>query len=165
MNFDVEIDGLATRLEVERDGEHCRFRLGEQEERNAQLGAVEPGVYSVLLDGRSYEARAEPGDDCVWITIRGRRFRVTIRDPRCWSRTGARAPGQDRENVIASMPGKVVRVLVKPGESVAAGQGILVVEAMKMQNEMKTRRGGTVVTVAVREGETVVAGAILATIE
>jgi biotin carboxyl carrier protein len=63
------------------------------------------------------------------------------------------------------MPGKVVRVLVKPGESVAAGQGILVVEAMKMQNEMKTRRGGTVVTVAVREGETVVAGAILATIE
>jgi len=54
---------------------------------------------------------------------------------------------------------------VKPGERVTAGQGILVVEAMKMQNEMKTRRGGTVATVAVREGETVVAGAILATIE
>jgi biotin carboxyl carrier protein len=165
MNFDVEIDGIATRLEVHRDGEHCRFRLGEQEERSAQLAAVEPGVYSVLLDGRSYEARAEPGEDCAWITIRGHRFRVAIRDPRRWSRTGARAPGQDRENVIASMPGKVVRVLVKPGESVAAGQGILVVEAMKMQNEMKTRRGGTVISVAVREGETVVAGAILATIE
>ena len=165
MTFDVEIDGIATRLQVQRDGEHCRFRLGEQEERRAQLAAVEPGVYSVLLDGRSYEARAEPGEDCVWITIRGSRFRVAIRDPRRWSRTGGHAPGQDRENVIASMPGKVVRVLVKPGESVAAGQGILVVEAMKMQNEMKTRRGGTVATVAVREGETVVAGAILATIE
>lgn len=165
MTFDVEIDGLSTRLEVQRDGEYCRFRLGEQEERSAQLAMVEPGVYSVLLDGRSYEARAEPGGECAWITIRGHRFRVAITDPRRWSRTGASAPGQDRESVIASMPGKIVRVLVKAGESVAAGQGILVVEAMKMQNEMKTRRGGTVVSVAVREGETVAAGAVLATIE
>jgi biotin carboxyl carrier protein len=165
MTFDVEIDGTSTRLEVERDGEHCRFRLGEQAERSALLAAVEPGVYSVLLDGRSYEARAEPGEDCSWITIRGRRFRVAIKDPRRWSRAGARAPDQDRENVIASMPGKVVRLLVEPGETVAAGQGIVVVEAMKMQNEMKARRGGTVVAVTVREGETVVAGAILATIE
>jgi biotin carboxyl carrier protein len=165
MIFDVEIDGLSTRLEVQRDGERCRFRLGEQEERSAQLATVEPGVYSVLLDGRSYEARAEPGDDCAWITIRGHRFRVAIKDPRRWARTGVSALGVDRENVIASMPGKIVRLLVKPGESVAAGQGILVVEAMKMQNEMKTRRGGTVLAVAVREGETVAAGAVLVTIE
>jgi biotin carboxyl carrier protein len=163
MIFDVEIDGLSTRLEVQRDGERCRFRLGEQEERSAQLAAVEPGVYSVLLDGRSYEARAEPGEDCAWITIRGHRFRVAITDPRRWSRTGPSLPGQDRENVIASMPGKIV--LVKPGENVTAGQGILVVEAMKMQNEMKTRRGGTVAAIAVREGETVAAGAVLVTIE
>jgi biotin carboxyl carrier protein len=165
MTFDVEIDGAATRLEVHRDGEHCRFRLGEQGERSAQLTEVEPGVYSVLLDGRSYEARAEPGEDCAWITIRGHRFRVAITDPRRWSRKGAGAHGPERENVIAAMPGKIVRVLVKAGESVAAGQGILVVEAMKMQNEMKTRRGGQVVAVAVREGETVAAGAVLATIE
>jgi biotin carboxyl carrier protein len=165
MTFDVDIDGISTRLEVQRDGEHCRFRLGDQDERSAQLAMVEPGVYSVLLDGRSYEARAETGEDCAWITIRGHRFRVAITDPRRWARTAARAPGQDRESVVASMPGKIVRVLVKPGESVTAGQGILVVEAMKMQNEMKTRRGGTVVAVAVREGETVAAGAILATIE
>ena len=165
MTFDVEIDGLSTRLEVQRDGENCRFRLGEQQERSAQLAAVEPGVYSVLLDGRSYEARAEPGEDCAWITIRGHRFRVAIKDPRRWSRTGVSALSADRENVIASMPGKIVRLLVKPGESVAAGQGILVVEAMKMQNEMKTRRGGTVAAIAVREGETVAAGAVLVTIE
>ena len=165
MTFDVEVDGVSTRLEVESDGEHCRFRLGEQRGRSAQLAAVESGVYSVLIDGRSYEARAEPGDDCAWITIRGHRFRVAIKDPRRWSRTGVSAPSADRENVIASMPGKIVRLLVKPGESVAAGQGILVVEAMKMQNEMKTRRAGTVVAVGVREGETVAAGAVLVTIE
>jgi biotin carboxyl carrier protein len=90
---------------------------------------------------------------------------VAITDPRRLSRKGAGAHGPERENVIAAMPGKIVRVLVKAGESVAAGQGILVVEAMKMQNEMKTRRGGQVVAVAVREGETVAAGAVLATIE
>jgi len=165
VTFDVEIDGVSTRLEVESDGKHCRFRLGEQRGRTAQVAAVESGVYSVLIDGRSYEARAESGDDCAWITIRGHRFRVAIKDPRRWSRTSASALSADRENVIASMPGKIVRLLVKPGESVAAGQGILVVEAMKMQNEMKTRRSGTVVAVAVREGETVVAGTVLATIE
>ena len=164
MTFDVEIDGAATRIEVHGEGENRRFRLGEQTERSAQLAEVEPGVYSVLLDGRSYEARAEPGEDCAWITIRERRFRVAITDPRRWSRKGAGAQGPERENVTASMPGKIVRVLVRPGQSVRAGQGILVVEAMKMQNEMKTRRGGQVVTVAVREGETVAAGAVLATI-
>jgi len=63
------------------------------------------------------------------------------------------------------MPGVVVALRVKLGDAVKAGQAVVVVEAMKMQNEMKTRRGGTVATVAVREGETVVAGAILATIE
>ena len=165
MTFDVDIDGVVTRLQVHRDGGTCRFRFGQQEERSAQLTEVEPNVYSVLLDGRSYEARAEPGEDCAWITIRGHRFRVAITDPRRWSRKGAGAQGAERENVIAAMPGKIVRVLVKAGESVAAGQGILVVEAMKMQNEMKTRRGGQVVAVAVREGDTVAAGAVLATIE
>ncbi|HUK53924.1 MAG TPA: biotin/lipoyl-containing protein [Candidatus Binatia bacterium] len=165
MTFDVEIDGAATRLEVDRDGEQCRFRFGPQPERRAQLTEVEPGVYSVLLDGRSYEARAEPGEDCAWITIRGHRFRVAITDPRRWLPKGGGGHGAERENVVAAMPGKIVRVLVKPGDSVAAGQGILVVEAMKMQNEMKTRRGGHVVAVAVREGETVAAGAVLATIE
>ena len=63
------------------------------------------------------------------------------------------------------MPGKIVRVLVKPGDRVESGQGILVVEAMKMQNEMKAHRAGRIAALPVREGETVSAGAILATIE
>ncbi|MBM3724451.1 MAG: biotin/lipoyl-binding protein [Acidobacteria bacterium] len=63
------------------------------------------------------------------------------------------------------MPGKVVRVLVQEGDLVEAGQGIAVVEAMKMQNEMKARRGGRVVTVRVAEGAAVAAGEVLAVIE
>jgi len=63
------------------------------------------------------------------------------------------------------MPGKVVRVLVAPGDSVEAGQGIAVVEAMKMQNEMKAARAGKVLSVPAKEGATVAAGEVLATIE
>ena len=165
MTFDVHIDGVPVRLEVHGDGDLYRFRLGDQEERQAQLAEVEPGVFSVLLDGRSYEARAEYGDECAWITVRGRRFRVAITDPRRWTQSSAALHGHDRETIVASMPGKIVRVLVLPGETVAAGQGVIVIEAMKMQNELKARRAGRLTAVPVREGETVAAGAILATIE
>src|SRR6266404_5592936 len=165
MTFDVQIEGVPSRLEVHRDGDLYRFRLGDQDERQAQLAEVEPGVFSALLDGRSYEARAEYGDECAWITVRGRRFRIAITDPRRWTQSSAAVHGHDRETIVASMPGKIVRVLVQPGETVAAGQGVIVIEAMKMQNEMKARRAGHVTAVPVREGETVAAGAILATIE
>jgi biotin carboxyl carrier protein len=173
MTFDVQIDGAPARLEVHREGDVFRFRLGDQDERQAQLAEVEPGVFSVLLDGRSYEAHAERGDkngdehtdDCACITVRGRRFRIAITDPRRWTQSSAAAHGHDRETIVASMPGKIVRVLVQPGETVAAGQGVIVIEAMKMQNEMKARRAGRVTAVPVRAGETVAAGAILATIE
>ena len=165
MTFDIQIDGVPARLEAYRDGDLYRFRLGDQGERQAQLAEVEPGVFSVLLDGRSYEARAEYGNECAWITVRGRRFRIAIADPRRWTQSNAAVHGHDRETIVASMPGKIVRVLVQPGETVAAGQGVIVIEAMKMQNEMKARRAGRLTAVPVREGETVAAGAILATIE
>lgn len=165
MTYAVKIDDQSAQLEVRRQGEHYRFRLGPQEEKQAQLLQVEPGLFSVLLNGRSYEARAEPGEDCCWVTIQGRRFRVEITDPRRWSNKtgGRRAEGQ--ENITAPMPGKIVRLLVSAGDAVRAGQGLVVVEAMKMQNEMKARKPGRVVALPVREGDTVSAGAILATIE
>jgi len=63
------------------------------------------------------------------------------------------------------MPGKVVRVLVAPGESVSAGQGLVVVEAMKMQNEVKSNKAGVVVSLAVKDGATVNAGDLLVVVE
>ncbi len=165
MIFDVQIDRQQARLQIERQEDSYRFRLGGQPERRAALTEVEPGVYSVLIDGRSYEAHAESGADCAWITIRGHRFCVTVTDPRRWSRRRTGAHGLEREEIVAPMPGKIVRLLVEPGADVEAGQGIVVMEAMKMQNELKTRRAGRVAGVPVRPGDTVSAGAILATIE
>ncbi len=165
MTLDIQIDDSHARLEIHQQGDTYRFRLGDQPERQAQLIEVEPGVYSVLLDGRSFEAHAESGTDCAWITIRGHRFRVAVNDPRRWSSRRAGAHGHEREEILAPMPGKVVRLLVEPGQAVERGQGIVVIEAMKMQNEMKSHRAGRVAAIPVRAGETVAAGAILATIE
>jgi biotin carboxyl carrier protein len=130
-----------------------------------EIVAVEPGVYSVLLEGRSYEARVEDCDGAVIVFIDGHRFEIENRDPRRWSRRARRAGAEGRLNVAAPMPGKVVRLLVAEGDTVEAGQGLLVVEAMKMQNELKAAKAGRVVTLAARQGATVAAGEVLAVIE
>jgi biotin carboxyl carrier protein len=97
--------------------------------------------------------------------VSGRRFEFAIDDPRAWKRTGGSGGGHGRASITAPMPGKVVRVLATAGERVEAGQGIVVVEAMKMQNEMKAPRAGRVIAIAVRENDSVNAGTVLATIE
>jgi biotin carboxyl carrier protein len=165
MTLNVRIDGAATRLEVNREGEQYRFRLDDQAERRAEIRPLRPGVYSVLLDGRSYDVYAQSDKNGAWITVGGRRFHVAIADPRRWIPGGSGPHGHELENIVAPMPGKIVRVLVEPGQAVEAGQGVVVIEAMKMQNEMKARRAGRVTAVPVSRGETVAAGAILATIE
>jgi biotin carboxyl carrier protein len=136
-----------------------------KEADGAQIVCVEPGVYSVLLDGRSYEARVEESDGCTIVFIDGHRFEIEIRDPRRRFRHAGRLGAEGRLNVAAPMPGKIVRLLVAEGDPVEAGQGLLVVEAMKMQNEMKAPKAGRVVTLAARQGATVAAGEVLAAIE
>jgi biotin carboxyl carrier protein len=131
----------------------------------AEIVAVEPGVYSVLQGGCSYEARVEQSEGGMAVFIRGDRFEVLIRDPRRRPRQVGKAGMEGRFNVVAAMPGKIVRVLVAVGDQVDAGQGLLVVEAMKMQNEMKAPKAGQVAALAAREGATVAAGEVLAVIE
>jgi biotin carboxyl carrier protein len=128
---------------------------------DATVVEVEPGVYSVLAEGRSWEARVT-GDE---ISIGDHRFSFEIEDPRQWKRTGAGAEAHGRASILAPMPGKIVRILVKVGDAVVAGQGIVVVEAMKMQNEMKAPKDGSVTAIQVKENDSVTAGAVLAVIE
>jgi biotin carboxyl carrier protein len=126
---------------------------------------VEPGVYSVLLDGVSYEIRIQPSPEGVTASVAGRRFAVEVRDPRDASRSSRAAIGTGRQNVTAPMPGKVVRILVSAGDLVETSQGLVVVEAMKMQNELKAARPGRVTEIRAREGETVAAGDVLMILE
>ncbi|MDQ6666080.1 MAG: biotin/lipoyl-binding protein [Acidobacteriota bacterium] len=129
-------------------------------ENKPDVVEVEPGVYSILLNGRSYEARAD-GDV---ISIDGHRIRVEIQDPRRWNPAKSRWKSEG-ESIKAPMPGKIVRVLVKIGDDVTAGQGLVVIEAMKMQNELKWPRAGNVTAINIKENDAVIAGTVLAMIE
>jgi biotin carboxyl carrier protein len=121
---------------------------------------IEPGVFSVLRDGKSYTVVID-GDTAL---VNGTRVPLPA-DPRDWRPGSSGAGAGGAENIVAPMPGRVVKVLVSAGETVEAGAGIVVVEAMKMQNEMQAARGGRVSSLRVREGDTVCAGDVLASIE
>lgn len=122
---------------------------------------VEPGVFSVLSGGRSYEVRVSGAEVAIGLFA----FEQEIEDPRAWKRSGHGASGHGHASIKAAMPGKVVRVLVGVGDQVEAGQGMLVVEAMKMQNELKAPRAGRVTSIEIKAGDSVSAGAVLAQIE
>jgi biotin carboxyl carrier protein len=150
MKWQISIDGHTLEIDPQE--------LGSVKE-------VEPGVYSVLLDGRSFEVRAMATAAVLNVEAGGRRFAVEVRDPRNASRQSRAAVTSGRQSVAAPMPGKVVRLLVREGDAVDVGQGLIVVEAMKMQNEMKASRAGRVAEVRVREGDTVAAGDKLVVLE
>jgi biotin carboxyl carrier protein len=135
------------------------------EGRSVSVLEVEPGIYSVLLDGRSFEARIERSQEAWAVTIGGRRFEVEIVDPRRRKPHGRGLGREGRQRVTAPMPGKVVRVLVAEGDAVEAGQGIAVIEAMKMQNELKSPKSGRVAALSLKEGATVSPGDVLAIID
>ena len=164
MKLNLKVNGAARQIEIVAPAPTCRFRLDEGAERTADVAAPAPGLYSILLDGRSYDVQVERTPQHFVVVLRGHRFEIEVHDPRRWSSQSAGRHGEDVETIAAPMPGKVVRVLVAPGDAVEAGQGVLVVEAMKMQNEMKATRAGRVVSVIAKEGATVAAGEVLATI-
>ncbi len=132
----------------------------------ADLRLCEPGVYSVLVDGRAAEARIEPAaNGASIVTIGPHRFAIEVRDRRRYLGASRSRGASGLQQICAPMPGKVVRVLVAQGDAVEAGQGIVVVEAMKMQNEIKAQRAGRIATISARGGATVAAGEVLATLE
>jgi biotin carboxyl carrier protein len=165
MTYDITIDGKNYRLELQPadGGWHCRL-----DGKEVQLDAVLTGrdVLSLLLGGKSYEIKREIGVDDLHFWVGSARYKVEVRDPR--SLRSRKADGADEKGpkkLIAPMPGKVVRVLLAEKAEVEAGQGILVVEAMKMQNEIKSPKKGTVQKIVAAEGANVNAGDVLAIVE
>ena len=163
MKLAVQISGHTREVEVTRDGPRLLVRL-DGRELAADAVEVATGTYSILLEGRSFEVRVqpEPGGR-LHLQTYGEDFPVEVLDPRVWrgKRSGI-LEAEGRQQVTAPMPGKVVRVLVAAGDKVEAGQGLLVVEAMKMQNEIRAPKSGTVERILVSEGQAVHAGHTLA---
>ena len=168
MKFDVEVAGRERSITVERIGDTGRFRIVlNGQAHDVEASPIDLGLSVIFLaDGRSLEAAATPGPGGDWlvqlphldvsVVVAGRRH---VR-----GRLGA-AGGPGLQRVTAPMPGRVLRVLVKPGDQVAHRQGLVVVEAMKMENELTAPKAGVVTEVAITEGTSVEAGRLLVVIE
>jgi biotin carboxyl carrier protein len=115
-------------------------------------------VYSLIVDGKSHESYVAPGDHDWQVLIRGRLYPVTVedeREKRLRSAAGGGVAETGEFHLRAPMPGLVVAILVEEGQAIKKGQVLLILESMKMQNELKSSRDGTIGRVRVRPGETV----------
>ena len=132
----------------------------------ADLSEPEPDIFIVVFNNRVYRCAVEKlPDGTTEVIVNGKSFPVTVRDKKHFHGKTGSAGASGGVMLSSPMPGKVVRVLLNAGEAVAAHQGVLVVEAMKMQNEVQSPRAGKVIEVKVSEGQTVNAGEVLAVVE
>lgn len=165
MVYEVIIEGASYRLELSRvDGQWaCRLN-GREVAMDAVL--ARPDVLSIIMDGRAYEIKRERGPSDLHLWVGSARYEVELRDPRSLrSRRDRASDAKGPRKLVAPMPGKVVRVLTPEKSEVEAGQGVVVVEAMKMQNELKSPKKGVVQKVLAAVGANVNAGDVLAIVE
>ena len=164
MLYDVTIDGKNHRLDLNLADGRWLCRLNG---RDLELDAIlaRPGVLSLRIGNMAYEVKSERVANELHLWVGSKVFTVEIRDPR--SLRGRVRAGDDQgpRKIVAPMPGKVVRVLVREGAEVESGAGVAVVEAMKMQNEIKSPKQGTIRKILVGEGAAVNAGDVLAIVE
>jgi biotin carboxyl carrier protein len=162
----LDIAGALRRVEIACDaaGTYTAVLDGENVALDARV--LRPGVLSLLLNGRAHRVVLEETGEETAVHVGRQRFEYRVDDPRSLRSRRARTDSADGPRTIkASMPGRVVRVMVAKGDAVAAQQGLLVVEAMKMQNELKSPKDGKVAQLLVQAGETVSAGQALAVVE
>jgi biotin carboxyl carrier protein len=168
MKLTAELEDEKHALEVKRDGGRV-FAEVDGRRYELILRTPEAGTYLLIADGRVYECLVER--DAVeralaHVHVAQDSYDITLIDPkrlRAGQSAGAESDGT--AHIVAPMAGKVVRVLVEQGASVEAGEGLVIVEAMKMQNEMKSPRAGRVSQLHATEGATVNAGDVLVIIE
>ncbi len=168
MNYEVsEKKGQTLRIGLRETGEgQYEVTLGDE---TVHLDAVRSGptIYSIIEDGQQFEAMVdERGAHGFEVLVGGRLFHLESLNERTkLLASSALAVSSGPQTVEAEMPGKVVRVNVAPGDAVSEGQGVVVVEAMKMENQIPSPIDGVVKEVAVSEGQTVEAGARLFVVE
>jgi biotin carboxyl carrier protein len=163
MKYEVRISGKTRIVEIERNAEGWRATLDGEAGAIAEVAETAPQTFSVLLVGQSHEISVTLSADGK-LNLQSGRFEFTAKviDPRSWrGRRHGGVEAEGRQQVVAPMPGKVIRLMVGAGEKVEADQGLLVVEAMKMQNEIRSPKSGTVERVVVAEGQAVNAGDVL----
>jgi biotin carboxyl carrier protein len=165
MTYEILIEGKPHKLELQQtDGKWSCNLDGKDYEIDAAVARRD--VISLIIGGDCYEVKREQTRNDLHIWVKSVRFPVEVRDPRSLRSRRAAAGGvEGPAKLLAPMPGKVVRILLHERDDVEAGQGILVVEAMKMQNELKSPKKGVVAKLLVKEGAAVNPGDVLAIVE
>ena len=164
MTYEIAIDGKNYRLDLNQVEGRWSCRVdGREIETDAVL--ARPNVLSLRLGNKAYEVKCERvgGETHIWVG--SQRFAAEVRDPRSLRSRTRTADDHGSKKLTAPMPGKVVRILLSQGTAVEAGAGVLVVEAMKMQNEVKSPKKGTIQKILVSEGAAVNAGDVLAIVD
>ena len=167
MKLKAQIGDSSSDLDIRVDGEQVFARVDDRE-YELEASEVEPGVYLLKNNGRIYEAYVSDIDSLgnAEVNVRGQRFDVAIFDPkRLRSTRSDYSHGDGRAEIKTAMPGKVVRIMAEIGQTVEKGTGVIVVEAMKMQNELRSLKDGVVKEIRTSEGATVNAGEVLVVIE
>jgi biotin carboxyl carrier protein len=168
MKLHAAISEYQANIRIKDDGVRV---AAEIDDRRYELEVHEfvPGRYLLIGDGQVFECRVAGRPESakeIEVVVGTAPYSIALTDPkRLRGPATMHAHGDATVRIIAPMPGKVVRVLVKIGEQVEAGAGIAVVEAMKMQNEMKTPKAGKITALSAELGATVNAGDVLAVIE
>jgi len=139
VKFEVRIGDKTCIVELDRNADRWRIALDGQP-LDADAVQIAPNIFSILLRGQSHEVRVTPSPNgTLTLQTNLEEFTAEVIDPRAWSgRRHSALEAEGRQQIVAPMPGKVVRLLVKAGDTVEAGQGLLVIEAMKMQNEIRS---------------------------
>lgn len=168
MKYYVDVEGRTFELDFQEEGEQLRVQIGEQSLVLDLRQVTQPSLYSLLIDNRSYEIFVEAHGDEFDVLIGSEMFHLKVQDE--WTRRLANIQRKTEVQsgdlaIKAPMPGAVVAVEVAPGEEVKRGQGLVILSAMKMENEIKAPRAGRVKSVEVQPGQTVEQGRTLVVIE
>jgi biotin carboxyl carrier protein len=170
MKFEIRLTGAGRKrkhvVELERKGGVPTVALDGQPV-NADAVQIAPNIVSVMLGGQSFEIHVSRSKDgTLKLQCGPHEFSADIIDSRAWrGRKHNAVEVEGRQEILAPMPGKVVRLLAAVGDAVEAGQGLLVVEAMKMQNEIRSPKSGKLERLLVQEGQNVNAGEVLAWVD
>lgn len=168
MRYEVEIGGRLRQLVVTRTGDGFAVSV-DGRTRQVDAARIDAHTLSLVVDSvwsADVSIAADPVSGQLTVHVGSTPIAVTLNGRRRWGRKNEGAgSGSGPQRLTAPMPGKVVRVLVKAGDLVTARQPVVVVEAMKMENELRASREGTVADIHVREGMSVDAGALLLVIQ
>jgi biotin carboxyl carrier protein len=165
MKYTVVIQEQRLEIELRRKGDSMiEAEIGGRLYQ-LQGKAVEPGIYWLTWNNQSLEIGVTQSIDGYVVSMPGRRIAVAVSDARNARRRAAQQSHDGIGHIRAPMPGKVIKLLVAEGTEVQANQGVVVLEAMKMQNEIKSPKKGIVRKLGVTEGSAVNSGDLLATVE